>query len=362
MGSSACKLDLRHERIRRRFRGLLTVRKLLHFALAIVLGAALGTGIEQAYSTVTTTSAANPINNLVGGSINNTPIGATTPSTGAFTTLTTTGNVIVGTGGGASITVGATAIQTGAFLGIVNTGDAIEWGHTNTAGYRSHIGAEAGSGVSFVALHAEAGTNSNSYKTRGIKGSVLRSDVLGGFVFSSITNASADNQTPTDVATITTAGLATFTGGVKGSVTNDSATAGSVGEMLTTTVASGSAVSLTTATSANIATLSLTAGDWDCSAQVTHNAAATTSVTLLQIGISATTATLPTQAGGSGIGTDPLAIFRQAAAVPGGALTTNVGPVRVSLSGTTNIFLVANDTFTVSTMTGYGTIRCRRMR
>lgn len=148
----------------------------------------------------------------------------------------------------------------------------------------------------------------------------------------------------------------------KGSATNDSAAAGYIGELLTTTVASGSAVSLTTATSANIATLSLTAGDWDCSAQVTHNAAATTSVTLLQIGISATTATLPTQAGGSGIGTDPLAIWRQAAAVPGGALTTNVGPVRVSLSGTTSVFLVANDTFTVSTMTGYGTIRCRRMR
>jgi hypothetical protein len=40
--------------------------------------------------------------------------------------------------------------------------------------------------------------------------------------------------------------------------------------------------------------------------------------------------------GGSGIGTDPLAIWRQAAAVPGGALTTNIGPVRVTLSGTTN--------------------------
>lgn len=147
-----------------------------------------------------------------------------------------------------------------------------------------------------------------------------------------------------------------------GSATNDAASAGYVGELLTVTVASGAAVSLTTATSANIATLSVTAGDWDCSAQVTHNAAATTSITLLQIGISATTATLPTQAGGSGIGTDPLAIFRTPAAVPAGALTTNVGPVRVSLSGTTNIFLVANDTFTVSTMTGYGTLRCRRAR
>lgn len=40
--------------------GMLTMKKLLHFALAIALGVALGTGIEQVYSAVTTTTAANP--------------------------------------------------------------------------------------------------------------------------------------------------------------------------------------------------------------------------------------------------------------------------------------------------------------
>lgn len=147
-----------------------------------------------------------------------------------------------------------------------------------------------------------------------------------------------------------------------GTTTNDSAAAGVVGEFITSTIAAGAPITLTTATSANITSISLTAGDWDVAAQVTHNAAATTSVTLLQIGISATTATLPTQAGGSGIGTDPLAIFRQAAAVPAGALTTNVGPVRISLAATTTIYIVANDTFTVAGMTAYGTIRARRVR
>jgi hypothetical protein len=43
-------------------------------------------------------------------------------------------------------------------------------------------------------------------------------------------------------------------------------------------------------------------------------------------------------------------------------LSTAVGPVRVSLSATTTIFLVASDTFTVSTMSAYGTIRARRVR
>ena len=147
-----------------------------------------------------------------------------------------------------------------------------------------------------------------------------------------------------------------------GTKTNDSAVAGEIGELITSTVASGSAISLTTNTGANVTSVSLTAGDWDCNGQVVHNAAATTSITLLQVGISATSATLPTQAGGSGIGTDPLSIWRQAAGVPAGALTTKAGPVRVSLSATTTIYLVAQDTFTVSTMTAYGTLRCRRVR
>lgn len=158
------------------------------------------------------------------------------------------------------------------------------------------------------------------------------------------------------------ASAAPSVGQLPGTATNDAAVAGMVGELITATIAVGSAVALTTATSANVTSISLTAGDWDVSAQVNHNAAATTSVTLLQIGISTTSATLPTQAGGSGIGTDPLAIFREAAAVLGGALSTNLAPVRVTLAVTTTIYLVVNDTFTVSTMGAYGTIRARRVR
>lgn len=175
-----------------------------------------------------------------------------------------------------------------------------------------------------------------------------------------INNAAIGGTTPLagSFTTLTSTGVTTL----KGSTTNDSVAAGNIGEFVTATVASGSAVSLTTATSANVTSISLTAGDWDVSGQVVHNAAATTSITLLQIGISAASATLPTQAGGSGIGTDPLSMWRQAAGVPAGALTTSVGPVRVSLSGTTTIYLVAADTFTVSTMTAYGTIRARRIR
>lgn len=153
------------------------------------------------------------------------------------------------------------------------------------------------------------------------------------------------------------------TAGITGTTTNNSVNAGGVGELLTTTVAVGSAVALTTATGANIASVSLTAGDWDVSVTADFTPAATTSITVLQAGLGTTTAVLLTQAGGGGVGTDPLASVIQPATVPGaGPITLDAGPIRVLLSGTTTIFFVANCTFTVSTLSAYGTIRARRIR
>lgn len=148
---------------------------------------------------------------------------------------------------------------------------------------------------------------------------------------------------------------------IKGTTTNDSAASTIVGELITATVAAGSAVSLTTATGANVTSISLTAGDWDVSCQVEFVLSGATS-TLHQTGISATSATLPTQAGGSGIGTDPLATMPLPTTVLSGTLSQCVPPVRVSLAATTTIYLVAQSVFSVGTETAYGTIRARRMR
>lgn len=151
-------------------------------------------------------------------------------------------------------------------------------------------------------------------------------------------------------------------GQLLGTQTNDSAAAGNVGEFLTTTVASGAAVAETTATPVDVCTLSLTAGDWDVSAVVDRTLTGTTA-TIYGAGISLTLNTLPTQPGGSGLGTD--ALVTQAATF--GTTVTGVGstvipPVRVSLAATTTLHLVAGDTFSAGSVAVFGTIRARRVR
>lgn len=101
--------------------------------------------------------------------------------------------------------------------------------------------------------------------------------------------------------------------------------------------------------------LALTAGDWDCYGQLVRGLAASTSVTLLKTSINGSIADGSLAAG-------TLAQFSTAANVMALDHSEIVGPVRESLSATTNVFLLMNDTFTVSTNKGYGTLRCRRVR
>jgi hypothetical protein len=145
-------------------------------------------------------------------------------------------------------------------------------------------------------------------------------------------------------------------GQVPGTATNDNASAGNVGEIITATVAQGSAVTLTTATPANITSVSLTAGDWDCNAVAGRTFGATTSITILKSSLNTTSAT----DGSIALGT--LVQFSTPAAVPVTDTTQQIGAARFSLNATTSVFLVADDTFTVSTDKGYGFLRCRRAR
>lgn len=142
---------------------------------------------------------------------------------------------------------------------------------------------------------------------------------------------------------------------VTGTNTNNSAAVGDYGEFITATAAPA-AVALTTNTSANVTSVSLTAGDWDCAGAVNFTYGATTSITNLAGGASQVSATLPTQ--------DNRFDSATAAQVPtAGAIGTYPIPMaRQLLAGTTTIFLVAQGTFTVSTLAAGGTLRCRRMR
>jgi hypothetical protein len=153
-------------------------------------------------------------------------------------------------------------------------------------------------------------------------------------------------------------------GGLPGTATNDNAAAGKVGEFVTATLASAGAVAITpSATTKNIITsgISLTAGDWDLSGTVNFLLAAAT-VSKFQAGISLTSATLPSQAGGSGLGTDPLVIDVDKTTTLTDTKTLGIPPVRLSIAATTTVYLVAQATFTAGTVKGFGTIRARRMR
>jgi len=140
-----------------------------------------------------------------------------------------------------------------------------------------------------------------------------------------------------------------------GSATNDSANAGNIGELISASLASGSAVSLTTATAKTVTSISLTPGDWDVHGVVVSFPAGSTVVTLAAASISTTNNAL-TALGSEGVNY-----------IAGGTPTSTLyslptGTVRISLSATTTVYLVAQLNFSVSTATAYGAISARRVR
>lgn len=162
------------------------------------------------------------------------------------------------------------------------------------------------------------------------------------------------------------AGTATFSGQLigKGTATNDSAAAGYIGEILSASTLRSAPVSLTSTVTANVTSVSLSAGDWDVESIVGFNPGATTSVTRLDAAVATTSATLP--------GTDTIAVpdangqvrvvFSSAANVLGSDFILDINRSRVSVSGTTTIYIVANGTFSISTLAAYGSITARRVR
>ncbi len=154
-------------------------------------------------------------------------------------------------------------------------------------------------------------------------------------------------------------GAAPVTAGqVAGTATNDNAAAGKVGEFVEATVASGSAVALVSNTPKTVMSISLTAGDWDVSGAVWYTGGATTTVTLMASGISTVTNTFPT------VGKTDRVQFVFAGTTPFATqdLAQMIGPVRLSLSATTTVFLIGDLNFSVSTASAYGHIRARRVR
>lgn len=134
-----------------------------------------------------------------------------------------------------------------------------------------------------------------------------------------------------------------------------------IGELVTATVATGSAVSLSTNTAKTVTSIALTAGTWLVSGVVDFKPAASTSMTKLQAGASLTTDAVETQAGGAGLGTDPLVTQNMAAMVPAADYGVAFGPVPLVLAANATVYLTALAVFTVSTMGAYGSIHAVRI-
>lgn len=152
-------------------------------------------------------------------------------------------------------------------------------------------------------------------------------------------------------------GVTVSRGQFPGTSTNDAATAGNIGELIESVIAAGSAVSLTTATPANLTSISLTAGDWDVEINAAFLYGGTTNVVLDVMSISSTSATNDFTAGKFFLHN-----YGSSGVVPGGTNSNVVPSYRISLSGTTTIYAVAQCNFTVSTATVYGRLAARRVR
>jgi hypothetical protein len=179
---------------------------------------------------------------------------------------------------------------------------------------------------------------------------VLKAGSTGGFV-SSITIAGGTSAS--NPGSITLDGSQNGSVRIKGSPTNDNAATAYVGEYLSSTITSASPVSLTTGTVANITSLSLTAGDWHVWGDVGFTPGGSTTVTYIAGGVGTTSATLTAD---------------QYFATPLQSVVPSIGPIaatpiaRVSVTGTTTVYLVAQSGFAVSTMAAFGKIQARRIR
>lgn len=143
---------------------------------------------------------------------------------------------------------------------------------------------------------------------------------------------------------------------IAGIIDGSSAAASVVGEVVTSTIAIGSAVSMTTATANTITSITLQPGDYDLWGNIGFIAATGTIPTILTGSINTTTNAQATSPNGGA--------FAQISATLGTATTSvlPVGSMRVNPTVATTYYLVGTATFTVSTLTAYGSISARRRR
>lgn len=376
--------------------GLWTVTNGTSGAFTLTVKTASGTGVTvaQGYADTVIANGTNVLyadNDLsygpviVGGSINNTTIGATTATTVRCTTLTSTqatgtapftvssttnvANLNASSLNGATFaapgSIGSTTPGSGAFTTFSASGQITSTATTGTAPFVvasttnvANLNASSLSGATFASPGSIGSTTPGS----GAFTTLSASSTISGSGFSTyLASPPAIGGTAAAAGSFTTLGASglitpSSTIGIKGTGTNDNAQAGSIGEYVSASVSSGAAVSLTTAVAANLTSISLTAGDWDVSANVVVWPASTTVLASAQGAISSSSASLPSP---------PCSRFAEiypASYAPNSTLFRALQPIRMSLSVTTTIYLVVFASFSTSTCSCYGHIAARRMR
>ncbi len=167
---------------------------------------------------------------------------------------------------------------------------------------------------------------------------------------------------PQSIATTSdvTFGSVTFnptTKGIVGTPTNNNAAAGYVGEFISSVIALASATALTSLTPKDVTSISLTAGDWDIWGNVGFNGNAATELLFANGWISVTSATLPDFSLSNSMSYNPAQpIFVVA------PLGIQVPYKRISIAGTTTVYLSVDSSFAVNTCSAYGGIFARRVR
>ena len=281
-------------------------------------------------------------NGLVPGSVNPAapgPIGNTTPSSGAFTTLSASGLISPASTVGIAGTVTNDSVQAGSIgeyqassmTQVAATGTVFTMATTNVCSLTSAAG--------LANLQAVTVTNSGGGLPTGLSAATnyyianLNVGALTCNLASSLANAIAGTF-------ITTTGAGTGTQTLHG------------------------ACSFVASTNTyDICGLALTAGDWDVDAVVFPGEAASVSVTTWELWIA--------QAGGSTVPTTAANILAQGLAgnqvATASTSTANntwatSGTLRVSLATAGYLALAGNATFTVGTLSPQALLRARRVR
>lgn len=141
---------------------------------------------------------------------------------------------------------------------------------------------------------------------------------------------------------------------IPGTTTNNNAASGYVGQYVVASVAQVSAVTLVTATPKTVTSISLSGGDWDVTGIGSLTGASTG--TTFDVAVGTTTNSFTGTVLGDTRCQSPTV------SLTGADASLMIPAVRISLAGTTTIYLVVQETFTVGSPKAYGRISARRAR